>query len=227
MRVLIFVNGIVTEYDWLQALVQDDDYLICADGGTYHCLACNRIPHIVVGDMDSLEPETAALLAAEGVLLERYPTTKNETDLELAINLAINQVAQQAADEPTMEDSSTSTSEILLLGVLGGRLDQMLANLLILAQREWPVPMRIVDREESAQLVRGGQSVAVHGHVGDTISAIPISPTVAGITYTGLLYPLIDATLHIGSTRGISNELAQESATITVAEGDLLLVHRH
>lgn len=216
MRVILFVNGIINEYGWLRSLVQNDDYLICADGGTYHCLACGHTPDEVVGDMDSVDPETVVQLAEAGVRLDRHPTAKNETDLELAVDAALSYAASDA-----------DVSEILLVGVLGGRLDQMLANLLILVQREWPVPLRIVDQSESAQVVRSGQTVHFSGRVGDVVSAIPLSPTVTGISYTGLLYPLHNFTMTMGSTRGISNELAQEEATVSVEHGDLLVIQQH
>lgn len=220
MRVIVFANGIITEYDWLKALIRKDDYLVCADGGTYHCLACDCMPHVVVGDMDSLDAETLSRLQNQGVPFQRHSVAKNETDLELAIDIAVDTANSQRA-------TAKPVDEILLVGVLGGRLDQMLANLLILAQQEWPVPLRIVDREESAQLLNAGEMITIRGSIGETLSAIPLSPTVTGITYTGLLYPLQNATLKMGSTRGISNEFADEEATISIDTGRLLIVHRH
>jgi thiamine pyrophosphokinase len=61
--------------------------------------------------------------------------------------------------------------------------------------------------------------------VGSTVSAIPLSPLVTGITYTGLEYPLQDATLALGSTRGVSNVMAATPATLTIREGVLLVVY--
>jgi thiamine pyrophosphokinase len=51
-----------------------------------------------------------------------------------------------------------------------------------------------------------------------------LSNVVTGITYTGMRYPLEDATLHLGSTRGISNEVSAVPATVTIATGRLLLI---
>ena len=45
-----------------------------------------------------------------------------------------------------------------------------------------------------------------------------------GITYTGMRYPLHDATLRLGSTRGISNEVSTVPATVTITTGRLLLI---
>jgi thiamine pyrophosphokinase len=114
--------------------------------------------------------------------------------------------------------------EILLLGALGGRLDQTLANLLILAQREWPVPICLAEDNQLAQVLSPQKTLVLEGQVGSTVSIVPLSPAVKGITFSGLAYPLENATLHLGSTRGISNEIASYPATIRVDRGKLLVI---
>lgn len=208
MRAVVFVNGEVRDYTALARWLRPGDHLIGADGGTRHILALNLLPDVVVGDLDSLEPETVTALIAQGVDVERYPVAKDQTDLELAIERGLR----------------TGASEILLLGALGGRLDQTLANLLILAQRNWPVPLLLAEGNQLAQVLRGGATLTLQAAPGSTVSAIPLSAVVTGITYTGLEYPLQDATLAIGSTRGVSNVVATSGATITIKEGVLLVV---
>jgi thiamine pyrophosphokinase len=163
---------------------------------------------VIVGDLDSLEPELVATLANAGVAIEQHPASKDQTDLELAIERGL----RDGADE------------ILLLGALGGRLDQTLANLLILAQREWPVPVRLAEGNELAQVLRGCEQLTLDAAPGSTVSAIPLSPQVTGITYGGLEYPLENATLAIGSTRGISNVVRSSPATVAIQDGVLLVV---
>ncbi len=208
MRAVVFVNGEVQDYTALAKWLRPGDHLIGADGGTRHMLALGLMPDVVVGDLDSLEPETVTKLIAQGVDVERYPVAKDQTDLELAIERGLR----------------AGASEILLLGALGGRLDQTLANLLILAQRNWPVPLRLAEGSQLAQLLRSGETLMLPAAPGSTVSAIPLSAVVTGITYTGLEYPLEDATLTLGSTRGVSNVVASSPATITIDEGVLLVV---
>jgi thiamine pyrophosphokinase len=208
MRAVVFVNGEVQDYTALAKWLRPGDHLIGADGGTRHMLALGLTPDAVVGDLDSLEPETVAELIGQGVAVERYPVAKDQTDLELAIERGLR----------------AGASEILLLGALGGRLDQTLANLLILAQRAWPVPLRLAEGSQLAQVMRSGETLTLQAARGSTVSAIPLSTAVTGITYEGLEYPLQDATLTIGSTRGISNVVASTPATITIKEGVLLVV---
>ena len=209
MRAVIAVNGKIDDYAELAGLLRPDDHLIGADGGTLHLLAVERKPDIVVGDLDSLPQETVASLVAAGVTVERHKPEKDQTDLELAL-------------ERALEDGA---DEIVLVGALGGRLDQTLANLLIVAQRDWPVPVRVVEGDQVAEVLRGPGRLLLHGPAGSTVSAIPLSAAVMGITYAGLEYPLNDATLRFGSTRGVSNVLAASPASIRIDSGILLVIH--
>lgn len=208
MRAVVFVNGVVNDYATLQRRLRPDDYLICADGGSRHCVELGLRPHVVVGDLDSTDNELLNRWAAAGTEIERHPPTKDQTDLELALERAV----------------ADGAAEVLLLGALGGRLDQTLANLLISAQRPWPVPIRVADGAQVAELLRGGKELALTGAVGSTVSIIPLSAEVTGITYRGMRYPLENATLQLGSTRGISNEIVAHPASLSIARGILLVV---
>lgn len=208
MRAVLFVNGIIDDPARLRSLIRADDYLVAADGGARHCLAAGHTPHVVVGDLDSLEPEVVARLEAQGVAIERHPPSKDKTDLELAVERAI----RDGADD------------ILLVGALGGRLDQSLANVLILAQKRWPARLRVVEANEIAQVIRDGDCLTLEATPGSTVSLLPLSAQVTGVTYRGLLYPLEDATLELGSTRAISNEVAQTPATVHIGTGIALVV---
>jgi thiamine pyrophosphokinase len=208
MRAVIFVNGIIADYASAAAWLRADDLLICANGGTRHCLTLGRTPHALVGDLDSIDAVTAQQLAGQGVIFERHPRAKDETDLEVAVAYAVRQGARC----------------ILLLGALGGRLDQMVANLLMMARTEWPVRIMLADEQQLAQVVGAGEQLILEAPIGSTVSVIPLTASVTGITYTGLEYPLTNHTLYLGSTRGVSNMIIGSPATIQVATGLLLVV---
>lgn len=208
MRAVLFINGLIDDYARTAALLRADDLLICANGGTRHCLALDRVPHVLVGDLDSVAPDQLATLEVAGTHVERHPREKDETDIELALNYAVRAGATQ----------------IVLLGALGGRLDQTLANLLILSRAEWQVPILLVEGDQIAFVLHDGKRITFSGQTGAIVSAIPLSEEVTGITYSGLRYKLTDATLPFGSTRGISNEMVGSEATVSIGEGVLLLV---
>lgn len=208
MQAVIFVNGLVQNYAPLVGWLERADLLIAADGGLRHFQKLTRQPHAIVGDLDSVKPDQLTALEAAGVTVERHRPEKNETDLELAIDYAIQ----------------AGATDIVLLGALGGRLDQTLANLLILAQRNWPAAIAVVEENQIATMIRPGSTLSIRGTPGSVVSLVPLTEQVTGITYTGLRYPLTNATLGFGSTRGISNELAEPQATIRIESGLALVV---
>jgi thiamine pyrophosphokinase len=68
--------------------------------------------------------------------------------------------------------------------------------------------------------------VQVHGRRGDIVSLIPWGGAVAEVKTLNLKWPLHSETLYPDRTRGISNEMLGESASISIGSGSLLIVHR-
>jgi thiamine pyrophosphokinase len=161
-----------------------------------------------VGDLDSLDEAQQAQLKVMGCRLDVYPVAKDWTDLELALKLAVDEGA----------------TEIIVLGALGGRLDQELANILLLLLPELQaIPTRIVDERQEMFVTRSEGIIT--GLAGDIVSLIPLGGDVTGIVTTGLLYPLRDEPLLCGPARGISNVMTGEVARVTLRSGALLVVH--
>ena len=210
MRTLIFANGIFSQPENALADIRPSDHLIAADGGALHCLRLGIQPHIVIGDFDSLEPETLAQLEAGGAVLRRYPTRKDETDLELALFAAL-------AEAP---------DEIIIYGALGARWDMTLANLLMLGHPAFQqASVTLVDGCQRLRLLHGGEALELHGGAGDTVSLVPLTPDTAGIHTHGLEYPLQGEALAFGGTRGVSNVLVESPARISLDQGLLVCIH--
>ena len=210
MRAVVFVNGDIADYAAVPRWLRKDDYLIAADGGARHMEILGLSPAVIVGDLDSIDPALLSRLQKEGADVEQHPAAKDATDLELAIARAVR-------------DGAT---EILLLGAFGGRLDQTIANLLILAHNNWTLPLTIAEGDQLARVLRGRQSVTLSGPTGGYVSAVALSEEVSGVTYRGLEYPLENATLSLGSTRGVSNTLASSPAQISIESGILLVIQQ-
>ena len=210
MRAVVFVNGDIADYAALARWLRNDDYLIAADGGARHMEILGLSPAVIVGDLDSIDPSLLLRMQEEGADVEQHPAAKDATDLELAIARAVR-------------DGAT---EILLLGAVGGRLDQTIANLLILAQKNWAVPLTIAEGDQLARVLRGRQSASLSGPTGGYVSAVALSEEVTGVTYRGLEYPLENATLRLGSTRGVSNTMVSSPAQVSIESGILLVIQQ-
>jgi len=106
-------------------------------------------------------------------------------------------------------------------------LDQALANVLLLARPEWAaVRMRVIEGNQTAWVVRTGQVSTITAAVGDTLSLVPLTPEVRGVTLCGVHWPLRDHTLRLGDTLTLSNVLTETSARVQVGAGILLVVHQ-
>jgi thiamine pyrophosphokinase len=212
-RAVIFANGSLGDPRQAQKAIRPGDWIIAADGGGRHCLALGILPDLLVGDMDSLDPETVIYFETSGTRVIRYPVRKDFTDLELAV----------------IHAQEEGIEEILILAALGDRWDQTLANLLLPARANFSGSLRIrlLDGLQEIQLIEPGKPVEVDGMPGDTLSLVPLGGDTSGITTTGLEYPLSDEKLFFGSTRGISNVLTGQNGTIQVNDGLLccILIH--
>ncbi len=210
MRAIIFANGNFEKNSDF-SIVQNYDVIIAANGGVRHCLTLNLTPDFIIGDLDSIKPQEKNELQAKGVRLVTYPRNKDQTDLELALRFAISQ----------------GIREIHLLGLMGNRMDQTLANFLLLAREDWSgVRLTVSEGPDFAYLLRSGESLTILGNPGDLISLIPLSSTVEGITTNNLRWQLTHATIEFGSTLGVSNEMTQSTANVAILAGRLFVIHR-
>ena len=208
MRAIIFANGDAVDPEIVRHWIAEADLIVAADGGTRHALSVGVMPQVVIGDLDSLDEADRAQLERSGAQLIVYPTHKDYTDLELALRYARKQQA----------------SEIIIFSALGGRWDQSLANLLLLTLPELAqIPTRIIDHHLAIQVIRDQAEIV--GQAGDTLSLIALKGDAHGVTIEGCEYPLNEATLPFGATLGISNVLAENTAKITVKQGQILALH--
>lgn len=210
MRAVIIAAGSTDNLQRDRQRIQPDDFIIAADGGATYSRQMDVMPDVIIGDLDSLDPDLLQNFRQSGIKVITHPTHKDATDLELAVDYAI----QHAADE------------IIVLGALGERWDHSLGNILLLANPEFrSVSLRMVSGPVEISLVQPSHPHSIHGKIGDLVSLIPIKGDVHGITTQGLEYPLHLGHLKFGATRGISNTLTEPIATVSVQQGMLLCLH--
>ena len=209
-RIVIFANGQLNQPAALKTRLQATDRIFCADGGTLHALAVGLTPHVIVGDLDSVPPDIVSQMETLNVTIHRYPPAKDQTDLELTLDWALK-------ENPT---------EIMLVTALGGRLDQMLANLLLLTRPAYRhVTLTLADGRQWGRIIHSHQSCAISGRPGDTLSLVPLTPVVTTVNLSGVGWPLTEATLNLGSTWSISNQMTGPKAVVSIGEGIVLLIH--
>jgi thiamine pyrophosphokinase len=208
---IVLANGRINDTDILCRRLQDTAYtlVIAADGGSHHADPLNLQIDIVIGDLDSLDGAHRARLEADGTHFEIAPSHKDETDLELALLYALDRGA----------------GRVIMLGVLGGRLDMSLANMLLLTHPGLQsARVEIWNGSQTTWLIRPPGD-RISGHPGDTLSLIPLGGDAQGVKTHHLEYPLRDETLLFGPARGVSNVFEGPTARVELREGLLLAVH--
>src|SRR5688572_2055262 len=162
---LIFANGDLNDGAAVQQGLAQPAFVITADGGADLARRVGQPVALVVGDMDSVLPDTLLELEQAGVEIQRSPAEKNETDLELAL----------------IEAASRGAGWIRIIGGVGNRLDQTLANVYLLSL---PIlkdrDVRLVAHRQTIWLLEPGQHGLI-GEIGDTISLIPAAGDVTHI----------------------------------------------
>ena len=182
-------------------------WIVAADSGLDHAYELGLKPDLVIGDMDSVT--AAALREAEdaGIRIERYPTDKDATDLELAIEAA----------------AAAGFAEAMIIGGTGGRLSHTLANALVLTV-DRGIRLEWLTSHARIRALRAGETSRFNATDGTTLSLLPIAgPAVCSAA--GLRWRLEHTELLPGSTRGVSNELVAATAEVSVASGCILLIH--
>lgn len=188
----------------------DGCFVIAADSGLQSAERLGVAVHLVVGDLDSVDADTLQRAVSGGASVERHPAAKDATDLELAL-------AAAAARGPR---------RIVIYGGWGGRFDHLLGNTLALASPtlngtsvEWHADDAVV------HTCRATTPVTLRGAAGDVVSLVPLGGDATGVTTSGLAWALEDDRLEAGSTRGISNEMTNATAHVSIRSGIVLVVH--
>ena len=210
-KALVFANGDIEDGAMVQRALADaaDGLWIAADGGARVAAHYGMTPQVVIGDMDSVDHDVLAELAAGGAEILRYPEAKNETEVELALLYAVERGARW----------------VRVIGAQGGRLDQTLSNVYLLALDALRgVDVRLVAGDAETFLLFP-ESVTITGAAGDTVSLIPASGAAHGVRTEGMRYPLRDESLLFGPARGVSNVMEGKRAVVHIRDGALIVVH--
>ena len=207
MKAVVLAGGKIENYDKVKKYLCESSLIICADSGIEHAFNMGIIPDLLVGDMDSISPEAAAKVQKLGIEKHTYPSEKDYTDTELAIDIAL----------------SKGVREVILLGGLGDRPDHSLANIYLMVNfKRQGLDLKLAGEKWEMFLI--DKMAEVTGKKGDILSLIPLSPEVAGVNTEGLYYTLKGETLYMGPTLGISNVFLGNTARVTIKQGLLLAV---
>jgi thiamine pyrophosphokinase len=206
MKTVIIGSGEIYDYSFCHDIVQSADRIICADGGTRHAINMKLTPHVIIGDLDSSAVRYIDYFRNKGVEIIQYSQDKDKTDTHICIEFAL--------------DFST---EIILLGATGSRIDHMLANISLLRLGlKKDIPISIIDDKNNIRMIK--DHIVLNGNKGDLFSLIPFTERVKGISTKGAHYELENAVMELGDPYGVSNYFKEERVEVSIKKGYLLVI---
>lgn len=198
----VFCNGEIKDIEYAGATCRASNLVIAADGGSRHLAVLGIKPDLIIGDMDSLPADLP--WDDNDAPRMKYPTDKDKSDAELAVDYAFKQ----------------KCVSVTLMGAMGGRLDHALCNIAIVAAH--PGRVYITDGGYRLEAVDDTNELVLRGRAGGIVSLIPYGASTAKVTAVGLKYPLNGEPIGY-ATHGLSNQITADEANIKVSGGIILV----
>lgn len=211
MRCMIISGGHIDDVFALNYLKENEyDCMIAADSGMDFLYRNHLVPDIIAGDFDSVKPEHLQYFKGlNDVQVMKLNPIKDDTDTEFVIRQAICRGA----------------TEITLLGATGTRVDHVLANVYLLGiGLENHVNIQIVDEHNRIRMIDHDIELEKEKQFGSFVSVLPVKGDVKDVTIEGMKYPLEHADMLSFSSLGISNEIIEPKARISMKQGVLLVI---
>lgn len=196
--------------------LQENDFIICADGGYSHAKAAKINPHAIIGDFDSisfdqLENDLKQADSKSSCRIIRVAAEKDDTDTLICLKYGIEQ----------------GYDNFFVLGGLGGRLDHTIANLQTMSYAvDQAKSIWFLDGSNKATLRNPGM-LTVPKLDGYKISLFAFSDFCEGVSIRGVKYPLKNHLLRNNFPLGVSNEFFDRTAEISHTAGKLLIILSH
>lgn len=204
-RAVVFASAPLPGESFIKRFIRDGDLLVCADGGANRLVGTSLKPDYIIGDLDSVTVDTLGTLKGACVI---HRPDQDSTDLHKALSFV----------------ESRGITEVLVFGATGARIDHTLGNLSLLILFKERLDIRFIDELCTIRIVN--KELTITGKPGQIVSLWPLDRKAEGVCTTGLKYSLSNEPL-LHDSRGISNELRAETATVTVVSGTLLAIIHH
>lgn len=171
---IIIANGEFPTHEIPLGIINNNQYIVCCDGGANQLSETNIIPNAIVGDCDSLSPENR--IKYKNII---YPNNDQETnDLTKSIYFCLEK----------------GVSDIIIVGATGKREDHTLANISLLAEHmEKITSLRMVTDYGVFTAIRNDSTF--ESFKGQQISIFSIEHTPISVQH--LKYPIENRILNI------------------------------
>ena len=177
--------------------------IIAADGGANSCYKLGIVPHYIIGDFDSINPEVLSYYKNRSEIIKQ--SRQNDTDVEKALKFAIKKKFET----------------VYLLGGTGDRLDHSICNLGIVIK--FFSKIRIIIIHGKTVLFPYADNVKLKSIPYETVSLYAFNSNTR-ITSSGLKYPLRDVSLRFGEKESTSNVALSDSFELKISGGIVFVI---
>ncbi|MFB9972669.1 thiamine diphosphokinase [Allobacillus sp. SKP2-8] len=192
----------LNDYPWI-------NYWIGVDHGALY-LASHRMEiDLAIGDFDSISQAEYETIQTHAKKVKQFPSDKDSTDLELAIDESIELKAENVS----------------IFGATGGRLDHAWINMFLLKKLAHAnITAKLVDRQNQLSLHYPGVYSIEKEQQYPYVSFLSITEQVEDLTLEGFRYNLNAETITFGSSFTVSNECVEKKCTYSFSKGILLVI---
>jgi thiamine pyrophosphokinase len=186
--------------------LHDYDEYYGVDKGAYYLATLGIKMKYAIGDFDSVTPSELTKINEYSEHIITLNPIKDETDLEEALKLALLEGYQN----------------IDIFGALGGRIDHMYANIILLNRYASKAIIALIDENNYVTCLTKQTDYVL---IKDKYKYISLfTPFKAIVRLKGFKYSSEE--LHLANTDiiGVSNEIIDEQATISLVEGSIILI---
>ena len=203
-KCVILANGKVPKKSIISYFLDKLKYdLICADGGANSAFKLKLKPKVIIGDFDSVLPDTLTYYKNESEIIN--VKRQNDTDVEKALKFAITH----------------KYSEAVLMGVTGDRLDHSFCNLGIVLKFSDRINVKLAAENSYLELHSG--VCRLKTTPGETVSIYGLDKNTAVLT-KGLKYPLVNEPLPFGVRESTSNVAVAEEIELHISGGKMFII---
>ena len=198
--VIILANGLFPSKLIPLDFLENAGTVICTDGAINKLAKLDLLPHVVIGDLDSIDSN----LEFKGLII--HDTNQYNTDLAKALEWAI----------------MNNIPKLTILGATGLREDMTLANHYLLFDYYNKIELEMVTDHQTVTCHIGKKSFI--SHPGNNVSLF-VQDFGTTVSTTGLKYPINNSNLN-PSSNGICNESIVKSFEID-SSGAILVFRSH
>jgi len=198
---VLFIGGLAPHPSYVKTHIKQAERIVAADSGIYTAQKYNIEPHLIIGDMDSIEDESILKEYPKAKVL-RYGKEKDYTDTELGLKIL----------------QEEGYNNVCLIGGGGGRTDHLLALCRNFNRSYHPV----VWFTHNTMAVPVHETYQFESKKNEVISVFPLGTEIVHAESKGLRWNLDDIPMN-QKNYGISNYTVEDVVSIHVLSGRIIV----